>query len=139
MATGGLIAERGFKFWDMGMVMDYKIAIGGCSLPRAQFHSRLDLARKCTAAACLPQQLWEPASQSIARVMQQHNCVLQQIGEFQTVAELKQLVLELRARGAGADRIQEAMLRIKQMVAAAAEHVQAAAEAARLKDVGAGS
>jgi hypothetical protein len=46
MATGGLLAERGFKFWDMGMALDYKIAMGGLELPRAQFRSRLELARK---------------------------------------------------------------------------------------------
>jgi hypothetical protein len=132
MATGGLLAERGFKFWDMGMVMDYKIALGGCSLPRAQFHSRLDLARKCSAAASLPLQLWEPASQSIARVMQLHKCVAQPIDACRSVAEVKELVLELRARGAGAERIQEAMARIKQMMAAAAA-------AARMDDGGVSS
>ena len=131
MATGGLLAECGFKFWDMGMVMDYKIALGGSSVPRAQFHSRLDLARKCAAAACLPRQLWESASQSVARAMQQHKCVMQPIDACHTVAEMKELVLELRARGAGAERIQEAMARIKQMAAAAA--------AVRVDDGGVGS
>lgn len=117
MATGGLLAERGFKFWDMGMELDYKIAMGGLALPRAQFRARLELARKCAAAASLPRQLWEAASQSVARVTQQHKCVLQPLDACESVAEVKEVVLELRARGAAAERIQAAMARIKQMMA----------------------
>jgi hypothetical protein len=130
MATGGLLAERGFKFWDMGMALDYKIAMGGLELPRAQFRSRLELARKCAAAASLPRQLWEVASQSVARVTQQHKCVLQPLDACESVAEVKEVVLELRARGAGAERIQAAMARIKQMMAATAEQVQSTAQPA---------
>lgn len=133
LATGGLLAERGFKFWDLGMVMDYKVALGGSSLPRSQFRSRLELARKCAAAASLPPQLWEAASQSIARVMRPHHCVQQLVESCQSVAEVKEVVQELRARGAAAERIQEAMTCMKQMLAAAAGQQKVSANAASLQ------
>jgi hypothetical protein len=139
VATGGLLAERGFKFWDLGMVMDYKVALGGASLPRSQFHSRLELARKCAAAASLPPQLWEQSSQSIARVMRPHYCAQQLVESCQSVAEVKEVVQELRARGAAAERIQEAMTRMKQMVAAAAGQRKGPANAASLQQDDAGS
>ena len=130
MATGGLLAERGFKFWDLGMELPYKRAMGATSLPRAQFRARLELASKCAATASLPPQLWEPASQSIERAMGQHHCVFQPIDACRTVEEVKELVLELRARGFGTERIQEAMVRIKEMRADAAKQAQDDAPAA---------
>jgi hypothetical protein len=139
VATGGLLAERGFKFWDLGMVMDYKLALGGASVPRSQFRSRLELARKCAAAASLPPQLWEQSSQSIARLMRPHHCAQQLVDACQSVAEVKEVVLELRARGAAADRIQEAMTRMKQIVAAAAVQHKGLTNAASLQQDDAGS
>jgi hypothetical protein len=130
MATGGLLAERGFKFWDFGMVMDYKVAMGACSVPRAQFRSRLELARKCAATASLPPHLWEHAAQSVARAMQQHPCVQQPLTSCHSEEEVKELILELRARGFGPDRVQEAMARIKAMRARAAEQAYDVAPAA---------
>ena len=112
------------------MVMDYKVALGATSLPRAQFLSRLDLARKCAAAASLPPQLWEPAARSIARALVQHTCVLQPVDACASVADVKEAILELRARGAGPERIQEAMARIKVLHAAAAAAAAASAAAA---------
>jgi hypothetical protein len=123
MAMGGLLAANGFKFWDLGMELPYKIAFGCHSIPRAQFHSRLQLSRKCSAAASLPRQLWESASVSIARASQKHVCVQVPIDSCVSIAEVKEAVLELRARGAAAERIQEAMTRIKQMQAASKQLV----------------
>lgn len=130
MATGGLLAERGFKFWDFGMVMDYKVAMGASSVPRAQFRSRLELARKCAASASLPSHLWEHAAESIARVMRPHPCVHQPLASCQSEEDVKELILELRARGFGPDRVQEAMALIKAMRARAAEQSDDGAPAA---------
>jgi hypothetical protein len=118
------------------MVMDYKVAMGAASVPRAQFRSRLQLARKCAAAASLPPHLWESATQSIQRATLLHQCVHQPIDACKTVEEVKELVLELRARGFGAQRIQEAMERIKEMRGVTAQQAQegAAVGAARQDD-----
>lgn len=44
MALGGLLAKLGLRVWDLGMAMDYKLALGGRALPRESFMRELDRA-----------------------------------------------------------------------------------------------
>jgi len=41
-ALGGLLAKLGVRVWDLGMAMDYKLALGGRALPRELFLTELD-------------------------------------------------------------------------------------------------
>ncbi|MFH2115553.1 MAG: hypothetical protein ABIJ86_13720, partial [Spirochaetota bacterium] len=36
-ALAGLLAESGFRIWDLGMPMQYKTALGGHSIPRHEY------------------------------------------------------------------------------------------------------
>ncbi len=46
VALGRLLASRGFKMWDFGMTMDYKLSLGAKTVPRKEFVSRLHATRE---------------------------------------------------------------------------------------------
>ena len=37
LALGGLLVRRGFQIWDLGMAMDYKLAMGASQVPRLEY------------------------------------------------------------------------------------------------------
>ena len=58
--TGALLKQRGFACWDLGMAMDYKIAMGGQQMPRQQWQEQV--ARLRSASTAMPLELKAPLS-----------------------------------------------------------------------------